>query len=129
MTNFRTRKDKQVYPVKNSRHIKYPKLSEENFGYYEDEWKKEIKGTKIKGTVGEWKFVGELDPSGIWYWENTKMPYMVAATPFWDGDNIPVQLIGEDEFKYYKQLDAPTSSSDYIAKMKPVLRSLKKNEK
>jgi len=95
------------------------------FDKVEPQWLKQLRGKKLPGRNGNWEFVGWQDPSGVWYWLNRKAKYMVAATPFWsNGNDIQVEKSGEREYSYLKVLKPPNSPTDYLNKMKSVLKKL-----
>ena len=100
-------------------------MRSQDFYNQEDYWIKKLQGRKAKGKTGEWEFYGPCDPSGAWLWENKKTNKMIAATPFWGGDSIPIEFADQEYGgEHYKTIDKPTSYSDYLKKMKKELGEL-----
>jgi len=92
--------------------------------YDVDNWIDKI--PNIKGVKGIWEFWG-IGPSGAWRWENDKMPFSVAATPFWSGDSLTIQIDSpkyEMDFEYDYITPCPRTAKEYIMEMRKVFRKL-----
>jgi len=96
--------------------------------YDTSRWLKQLRGTTIPGVKGTWRFAGIVDSSGIWYWFNDTLRLTVVATPFWQGeDQLPISISsfdGDDVECYHCYRPGPRSATEYLRRMKPVLKVL-----